>query len=206
MRNGYEPPTDPAAWEFHQTQSTGDPYRDFPAVTRPVPTLAEEQPGAARSAGLRRLSRLTWRATQLSAVTAVGFATLFARTAPTQTVSQATTVPGIQPSASASSAGTPARSASHRHHKKGRAAGPDAQPTARAGQAATPTASGSRSSSSPSSPSTSSSSSSSGASGSHSSSPAPTLAPPTSAPAPAPPPSSAPAPPPPVSSGSHGGG
>ena len=44
----------------------------------------EQQPGAARSAGLRRLSRLTWRATQLSAVAAVGLATLFARTAPAQ--------------------------------------------------------------------------------------------------------------------------
>jgi len=43
---------------------------------------AEQQPGAARTAGLRRLSRLTWRATELSAVTAVGLATLFARTAP----------------------------------------------------------------------------------------------------------------------------
>jgi len=45
----------------------------------------EEHPGTARTTGLRRLSRLTWRATQLSAVTAVGFATLFARTAPPQT-------------------------------------------------------------------------------------------------------------------------
>ena len=32
----------------------------------------EEQPGTARAAGLRRLSRLTWRTAQLSAVTAVG--------------------------------------------------------------------------------------------------------------------------------------
>ena len=48
----------------------------------------EEPPGAARSAGLRRLSRLTWRATELSAVAAVGFATLFARTAPAQTADQ----------------------------------------------------------------------------------------------------------------------
>ena len=51
----------------------------------------EQQPGAARSAGLRRLSRLTWRATQLSAVTAVGLATLFARTAPAQTAAGDTT-------------------------------------------------------------------------------------------------------------------
>src|SRR5215469_5144123 len=95
MHNRYEPPTDPAAWAFHRTQGTGDPYRESPAATRPVPVIAEEQPGAAsdlpgpsaaaRTAGLRRLSRLTWRATQLSAVTAVGFATLFARTAPART-------------------------------------------------------------------------------------------------------------------------
>ncbi len=65
MRNRHEPPADPAAWEFHQAQSTADPHRNSPAVTRPVPVTAEEQPGATRSAGLRRLSRLTWRATQL---------------------------------------------------------------------------------------------------------------------------------------------
>ena len=51
----------------------------------------EEQPGSARAAGLRRLSRLTWRATQLSAVTAVGLATLFARTAPAPTTAGDTT-------------------------------------------------------------------------------------------------------------------
>ncbi|HCU94285.1 MAG TPA: hypothetical protein DHU96_16835, partial [Actinobacteria bacterium] len=36
----------------------------------------DEPVGEARTAGLRRLSKLTWRATQLSAVTAVGFAAL----------------------------------------------------------------------------------------------------------------------------------
>ncbi|HJZ29018.1 MAG TPA: hypothetical protein VJ370_22275, partial [Streptosporangiaceae bacterium] len=80
----------------------------------------EGPPGAARSAGLRRLSRLTWRATQLSAVTAVGFATLFARTAPAQTADQATTAPSTEPSASVSSAGTPTPPASQRHHAVGR--------------------------------------------------------------------------------------
>ena len=203
MRNRYEPPTDPAAWELHQTQSTGDPYRNSPAVTRPVPVMAEEQPGATRSAGLRRLSRLTWRATQLSAVTAVGFVTLFVRTAPVQTADQAAVALGTKPSTSASPAGTPTPSASQRHHKGGRAAR-GVQPTVQAGQAATPAAG--RPSGSASSPSTSSSSSSTGGSGSHGSSSSPTLAPPSSAPAPAPPPGSAPAPPPTTSSGSHGGG
>src|SRR5450755_1580056 len=83
------------------------------------------QPGEARAAGLRRLSRLTWRATQLSALTAAGVATLFARTAPAQTAGQNTTAPAVRtssvgpaPSGSASSsakasptAAAPAKSA-----------------------------------------------------------------------------------------------
>jgi hypothetical protein len=165
---------------------------------------SEGPPAAARSAGLRRLSRLTWRATQLSAVTAVGFATLFARTAPVQTADQATTAPSTEPSVSVSSAGTPTPSASQRHHRVGRKAAPGAQPTAQAGPAASPSGSGS---SSPGPSSSSSSSSSSGSpGGSKSSSPSPTLAPPRSAPAPAPSTSSAPAPKPTVTSSSHAGG
>jgi len=164
----------------------------------------EGPPGAARSAGLRRLSRLTWRATQLSAVTVVGFATLFARTAPAQTADQATTAPSTEPSASASSEATLAPSASERHHAVGRKTAPGMQPTVRPGQAASPSGSGSRS---PGPSSSSSSSSSSGSpGGSKSSSPSPTLAPPSSAPAPAPSTSSAPAPKPTVSSPSHSGG
>ena len=41
----------------------------------------------ARSRGLRRLSRLTWGATQLGVLGTVGFVALFARTAPAATVS-----------------------------------------------------------------------------------------------------------------------
>ena len=93
----------------------------------------EEPAGAARSAGLQRLSRLTWRATQLSAVTAVGFATLFARTAPAQTADQSAAASGPHPSTAASTAGTPTPSAAHRHHKKGRVAA-GGQPTAQAGR------------------------------------------------------------------------
>jgi peptidoglycan DL-endopeptidase CwlO len=167
---------------------------------------SEGPPAAARSAGLRRLSRLTWRATQLSAVTAVGFATLFARTAPVQTADQATTTPSTEPSVSVSSAGTPTPSASQRHHRVGRKAAPGAQPTAQAGPAASPSGSGSSSPGPSSSSSSSSSSGSGGGSGSHSSSPSPTLAPPSSAPAPAPSTSSAPAPKPTVTSSSHAGG
>src|SRR5271165_4309174 len=99
----------------------------------------EEQPRATRSAGLRRLSRLTWRATELSAVTAVGFATLFARAAPAQTASHDTTAPTAAPSAPAAplTAGTPTATASPRHHKGARRAATGAQPTVQPGQAAT---------------------------------------------------------------------
>src|SRR5579871_1710221 len=41
--------------------------------------------GQARSSGLRRLSRLTWRAAQLGTMATVGFAVVFARTAPAAT-------------------------------------------------------------------------------------------------------------------------
>jgi hypothetical protein len=43
--------------------------------------------GEARFRGLRRLSRLTWRTTQLGVFATVGFAAVFARTAPVATVS-----------------------------------------------------------------------------------------------------------------------
>jgi hypothetical protein len=191
MRHRYEPPTDPAAWAFHQNQGTGDPYRDSPTVISAAPpaTMIAEFPAEARAAGLRRLSRLTWRATQLSAVTAVGIATLFARTAPAQTTAQAGPTHSAKVSASASPSGSHASSPAKRRH----VARPSAslKPTVQPGQAA---------SSSASSPATS------GSGGGSGSSPSPTLAPPKSTPAPAPPPSSAPAPPPTTSSGSHGGG
>jgi hypothetical protein len=192
MRHRYEPPTDPAAWAFHQTHGTGDPYRDPPTVISAAPpaTMIEEFPGEARAAGLSRLSRLTWRATQLSAVTAVGIATLFARTAPAQTTAQAAPAHSAKQSASASPSGSHASSAGKRRHiARPRA---NLKPTAQPGQAASSSAS-----------SSGTSGSSGGGSGS---SPSPTLAPPKSTPAPAPPPSSAPAPPPTTSSGSHGGG
>jgi hypothetical protein len=209
MHHRYEPPTDPAARVFHQTLGTGDPYRDSPTITTPATGPIEEFPGQARATGLRRLSKLTWRATQLSAVTAVGFATLFARTAPAQAVSETTRAPSTEASASASLAGTPTHSAGHRHYKRARTTTPGVRPTAQAGQAATAPSTGSSSPGPSNSSSKAPSSSAPSSSSPHSSSAPPTLAPPSSAPAPAPPPSSAPAPPPPpppVSSGSHGGG
>src|SRR6516164_8766751 len=95
--------------------------------------------GQARSHGLRRLSRLTWRATQLGAMATVGFAVLFARTAPAATVGghtapKATATPSASPSPSPSPSPTPSvhRHRHHRHHK------PPAAPSAAAPSAAAP--------------------------------------------------------------------
>src|SRR5215469_1755458 len=97
----------------------------------PHPLDPAEPLDAARSAGLRRLSRLTWRATQLGALATVGFATLFARTAPAQTV---TSPPHPTPSTHVSSpAPSPSPSATkahrrhhHHHHHHLHPAGPGA--------------------------------------------------------------------------------
>ena len=73
MRDRYQPPTDPVPWPARQPErmagrppATQSWYPDYPAGY-------DEPAGAARSQGLRRLSKLTWRATQLSAVTAAGW-------------------------------------------------------------------------------------------------------------------------------------
>ena len=69
----------------------------------------EDSPGEARDVSVRRLGRLTWRATQLGTLATVGFAVVFAPNAPAQT----TTVqnpPTATPTASATSA-TPSQHA-----------------------------------------------------------------------------------------------
>src|SRR5215472_13269491 len=53
----------------------------------------EDSPAATRESGLRRLHRLTWRTTQLGALATVGFAVVFARTAP----APAANVQGVLP-------------------------------------------------------------------------------------------------------------
>ena len=68
-----------------------------------------------RDAGLRRLSRLTWRATLLSVVAAFGMTTLFAKTAAHSvagTTSGTTSSAGQSPSATPASSGTPTGSGS----------------------------------------------------------------------------------------------
>src|SRR6266581_3194079 len=109
----------------------------------PAPAPYGPAPEAARAAGLRRLSRLTWRATQLSAITAVGFAALFARTAPTQnTASDGTTAPAVS---SSSAAAAPASAPGKTHRKRARTAAPararaSARPTPLAAARVTPQA------------------------------------------------------------------
>lgn len=86
------PPPYPAraAPSWRQGWADFDPYSSYP----PWPG----HPGyAARNAGLRRLSKLTWRAAEVSAVIAVGFVALFARSANSAT-SHAGAQQGAKPS------------------------------------------------------------------------------------------------------------
>src|SRR5260370_40169150 len=92
------------------------PRKDRPAVGPPHPDTAiyedfatrfDQAPAATRDGGLRRLSRLTWRTTQLSAVAAAAFAILFARTAPPQATSSQTTAKSAGSRSSATATVTP---------------------------------------------------------------------------------------------------
>jgi peptidoglycan DL-endopeptidase CwlO len=138
----------------------------------------EDSPGETRDANVRRLGRLTWRATQLGTLAAVGFAVVFARNAPAQTTS-VQNPPTATPTASA----MPAASATPSQHAVTRAhvtSSPTqklavAQPSAPAAQQAAPTTVATT----------------------------PQLAPPTTPPAPAP---TTATPAPTTSSASHGGG
>ena len=81
-----------------------DPYSSYP--------IWPGHPGyATRNAGLRRLSKLTWRAAEVIAVIAVGFAALFVRT-----THNATTNAGAQQSAKPSIHAAATHHA-HKHHK-----------------------------------------------------------------------------------------
>jgi hypothetical protein len=162
MRDRYEPPTDPVVWQARppgpepgRPPATGGWYPDDPV-------RYDEPIGERRTQGLRRLSKLTWRATQLSAVAAVGFAALFAHTAHSYATNTAATVKHtVKPTASPSPSATKAKK---HHHYHG------------AATAASPPAGGGSGGVATSAPAAAS---------------APALAPPTTAPAP-PPPSPAP--------------
>lgn len=133
--------------------------------------------GAGRDEGLRRLSRLTWRTTQLSAIAAAAFAVLFVRSAPAQTASRVPVTPPSGTPSPTAEATTPAPSptVSHAVTRRPRAhratAARPAAPAAASTAAAPPSA-------------------------------APTLAPPSTPPAPAPQPSPVQT----ISSGTTGGG
>ena len=146
----------------------------------------EDSPAGTREAGLRRLGRLTWRTSQLGALATVGFAIVFARTAP----APAANVQTAPPADSAKPAASPHATVPH-GKKPRRAAGarstaqpalqPGAQQTTQAAAQPAP-----RPTSAAPAPS-----------------PTPSLAPPTTAPAPAP---STASPVPTVTSTTHGGG
>src|ERR1035441_1713039 len=140
----------------------------------------EPNPAATdRDNGLRRLSRLTWRSAQLSALAAAAFAILFARTAPTHsTSSQAPVQPAHSPFSATTAAPRPVSST-------GQAASAAATTGATTGVAPTAQPSAAVPASKPSS----------------APAPPPTLAPPATPPAPAP----APNPVQSTSSGSHTG-
>ena len=146
----------------------------------------EDSPAGTREAGLRRLGRLTWRTTQLGALATVGFAIVFARTAP----APAANVQTAPPTESAKPAASPHATAPH-GKKPRRAAGARSatQPALQPGTQQT-TQAAAQPSARP-------------ASAAPAPSPTPSLAPPTTAPAPAP---SSSSPVPTVTSTTHGGG
>jgi hypothetical protein len=86
-----EPEPWPAFQPASRAQEPGDPYADYPTnpgypTDRDYLTWLDEPADAARSRGLRHLSRLTFFAAQLSTAAAVGFTALFAQAAHTQAV------------------------------------------------------------------------------------------------------------------------
>ena len=105
----------------------------------------QDSPAQARDAGLRRLTKLTWRTTQLGALVTVGFAVVFARSAPAKTANVQTAT-SAKPTPAAR---TPAPGAAQHRSKPLRATSPvatqsaagqpTAQPSAPAAQASAPT-------------------------------------------------------------------
>lgn len=143
----------------------------------------DESPSGAREESLRRVSRLTWRSSQLGVLATVGLAVLFARTAPAPAAS---VQPAPKPTLSAVPTGPayPTVAATRATVKPRVKTSTRSAKTAPTRQAAAPAAAPPTEQAPPAAPATS-----------------PALAPPTTAPAPAPPSSA----PPTVSSGSSGG-
>ncbi|HEY8047082.1 MAG TPA: hypothetical protein VIF35_22675 [Streptosporangiaceae bacterium] len=163
MRDRYPPDGPDQEWP-----DISPPRHQLP----PDPTLRFDRPagdrrppgpdGGSRADGLRRLSRLTWRATQLSAIAAAAFAVLFARSAPAHSASSQTAVrPSTAATPTASPTPTPTPTHTHRAARKPKRhkAPPSTPPSSAAAQPASAPP------------------------------PSPTLAPPSTPPAPAPTPS-----------------
>jgi hypothetical protein len=171
-RYGYEAHEEPDWPEFSDTDPASEPVIDY-TIWPPEPL----EPEAARDENLRRLGKLTWRAVQLSAVAAAGFAVLFVRTAPAPVAtSQDVARPAGTVAPPPSPTPTPSPSPRHARHQ-GRGKDDHPAPTPAPDTAVAP------GTTAPASPS-------------------PTLAPPTTPPAPSPSPSPAQS----TSSGSHSGG
>ena len=156
MPDSYPPHRPDQEWPGHSMSRPGISPPGDPA------RRLDDPGGSSRAEGLRRLSKLTWRTTQLSAIAAAAFAVLFARGAPAHTASSQT---AVKPSPAASPTRTPSPSPSptHTHRaaarkKKAHKAPPSAPPPPAAAQPSAPP-------------------------------PSPTLAPPSAPPAPAPAPS-----------------
>ena len=151
----------------------------------------EDSPAGAREAGLRRLRRLTWRTTQLGALATVGFAIVFARTAP----APAANAQPAPPTGPAKASAAPSHAARHTQQPRRAAGTRTATPPSAVKQApaVTQPAVGQSAAGQPAPQLTTQAAAPS---------PTPTLAPPTTAPAPAP---SSSSPVPTVTSTSHGG-
>jgi hypothetical protein len=108
-RYGYEA-DEPSEWTgFDDTGPLDEPVIDY-SIWPPQPPDPEE----ARDESLRRLGKLTWRAAQVSAVAAAGFAILFVRTAPAPvTTSQKV----ARPASTLAPTSSPTPSARHPHHR-----------------------------------------------------------------------------------------
>jgi len=127
-RYDYEPREHQDWPELSDTQP-GEPVFDY--------SIWPPEPEAARDENLRRLGRLTWRATLLSAMGAAAFAVLFVRSAPAHTTATSQNV--VRPASTlAPPAATPAPSPRHPRHKaRGRGAD-DAAPAPTPGAAVAP--------------------------------------------------------------------
>ena len=129
MRDRYEPSTDPEPWPAVQPAypawRAGEEYAG-PDWDPYYPAEFGGPADEARHQGLRRLSRLTWQATGLSAVAAVGFAAVFASSARAQAPAPAPARPISRP---ATASGTPSPGPTHKHHKHHKKRHHEAGPT-----------------------------------------------------------------------------